>query len=180
MLNAIYFGTSIVLHAVSYFASDLQAFGFALGQALVSSGRGALGWAGTAYQSGNIAYAAAVTLFVNFSIGVVRDITLPSIFVPGSGALLGALRAVIWGVVLSPTIDAVAHKFKIVNFLEGEGYLLAIIFATELFVAACTRQGRRVQNYRRAVMLNLQGLILVAAVLALSAIVEATVILRLM
>jgi hypothetical protein len=179
-LNAIYFGTVIVLHAVAYFASDLQAFGFALGQALISSGSGELGWAGTAYQSGNIAYAAAVTLLINFSVGAVRDITLPSMVVPGAGAVLGVLRAVVWGIVLSPTIDPIAHKFKVVNFLEGEGYVIAIIFATELFVAMRAREGGRLQNYRRAVMLNLRSLVLVAAVLALSAVVEATILLRLM
>jgi hypothetical protein len=100
--------------------------------------------------------------------------------VPGAGAVLGVLRALVWGIVLSPTIDPIAHKFKIVNFLEGEGYVIAIIFATELFVAMRAREGGRLQNSRRPVMLNLQGLVLVAAVLALSAVVEATILLRLM
>jgi hypothetical protein len=77
--------------------------------------------------------------------------------VPGAGAVLGVLRALVWGIVLSPTIDPIVHKFKIVNFLEGEGYVIAIIFATELFVAMRAREGGRLQNYCRAVMLNLQG-----------------------
>lgn len=178
-LNAIYFGTATFLHAVTYFAPELQGFGIALGQALIHGGVGVLGLAGTAYQSGNVAYAATVTLLINFFIGAVRDITLPSMFVPGAGAVLGVLRAVIWGIVLSPAIDPVAHKFKLVNFLEGEGYVIAMILATELFMAVRAPEGRRLQHYLRAVMLNLQGLLLVAAVLALSAVVEATVLLRL-
>jgi hypothetical protein len=176
-LNGLFFGTATILYLLAYLVPDVQGFGWSLGQELVRSGTGTLGWAGEAYAGGSIAYAATTTLLINFLVGTVRDITLPSAIIPGAGVLLGLLRAVLWGIVLSPTTDLIAHKFKLVSFIEGEGYVIAMIFATQLFMALRGPRGTRLKAYASALVLNLKGLSMAAIVLTVSAVVEALTVL---
>ena len=66
---------------------------------LSKSGKGPLALAGKAYGSGNMLYAALVTFAINFPLGSFVMITLPSMIIPGSGALLAIFRT-LWGVLL--------------------------------------------------------------------------------
>ena len=50
-----------------------------------SQGNGALAVAGRAYGSGNMIYAAVVTFLINFLLGSLAMITLPSMIIPGCG-----------------------------------------------------------------------------------------------
>jgi len=175
--NGLYFGTATFLYLVAYLLPDLQGLGWSLGQELVRGGRGTLGWAGEAYATGSFAYAATTTLLINLFVGTIRDITLPSAVLPGVGAVIGLLRAALWGIVLSPTTELIAHKFKVVSFLEGEGYVIAMVFAAQVFVALRGPRGTRLRSYAGALILNVKGLSIVAIVLALSAAVEAVVVL---
>ena len=147
--------------------------------------RGPLAAAGQAYGSRNVLHAAAVTFGVNFFMGSLLMITLPSMIVPGCGILLAVLRSFAWGVLLAPTLGMLAftmipHSGTLL--LEGEGYILATIFAVLIPIKLFeTSQGERVlARFGRAILLNLQGNVWVAIVLAVAAIYEATEVIAMM
>ena len=172
-----YFGAVVVAAAVVYGLPEVQAFLMAIIKASIQSGQGPLALAGKAYGSGNVAYAAAVTFGVNFGVGSLLSITVPSMILPGSGALVALFRAVMWGGLLGPsTVDMAAlmlpHSWTLL--LEGEAYILATFFALlipiHLFDGRLGSFGRRLG---RALLLNLEGCILVAIVLGVAAVYEA-------
>lgn len=179
VLSYLYFGTTLFLYFAAYFAPDVQGFLWSLAQGLVRGDRGILAWVGHAYRSGGIAEAAWTTWVVNLFIGTIRDITLPSVIVPGAGVVTGMLRAVLWGVVLSPSTDIIAGKFKVVSLIEGLGYVIAMCFAAEMFAAVRKGRGKRWSDYRNALSSNLYGLLIVAVVLGIAAIVKSVVVLLL-
>jgi hypothetical protein len=104
----------------------------AVGQAFDGGGKNPLAVAGAAYGTGNILYAAVVTFLINFPLGSFAMISLPSMIVPGCGALLAAFRATLWGLLLGPSeaglaAAMLAHSGTLL--LEGGGYILATFFA---------------------------------------------------
>ncbi|QEH35728.1 hypothetical protein OJF2_42850 [Aquisphaera giovannonii] len=155
--------------------------------------------AGRAYATGNVARAAAVTFAVNFFLGTLASISVPSVIIPGSGVVMATLRAAMWGVILGPG-DATMARMMIPHtgtlLLEGEGYILATFFAILVPVLLLGRlelkpdgqpldeaavdgepprtvpatAGRR---FVWAVALNLAGSFWVAVVLAVAAVYEA-------
>jgi hypothetical protein len=141
--------------------------------------------AGKAYASGNIARAAAVTFGVNFFLGTLLVITLPSILVPGSGIVLATLRSFLWGLLLAPTLGGLAltmipHSGTLL--LEGEGYILAAIFGllipVQIFQSSLG--GNPLSRFGRAILLNVQGCVWVALVLIAAAIYEAIEVIAMM
>jgi hypothetical protein len=135
--------------------------------------------AGNAYLSGNIAWAALVTFAINFLIGSLAVLTLPSCVIPGSGAVLAALRAIVWGFALAPVTSQQAlmmlpHSGTLL--LEGEGYILATFFGLMLAVSLFRRDPATAtrSHYTQGILLNLKGSVLVALVLAVAAVYEAT------
>ena len=152
-----------------------------LGSAIVQSiqsGSGPLGLAGKAYGTGSIPYAAAATLGINFLIGSLLSITAPSVVLPGVGALMTWFRATILGFVLAPTGLRLAqvglpHSFTIL--VEMEAYIVAGFFALLIPIYLFRkREGPTVlRRWGRALLLNLQSLVLVFALLAVVALYEA-------
>jgi hypothetical protein len=101
-------------------------------QHALTSKQGPLAEAGTAYLSGSRLWAALVTFRVNFFLGTLLMITLPALIIPGSGALVAAFRAGLWGILLGPatvTVAAMMIPHSGTLLLEGEGYILATFFA---------------------------------------------------
>ena len=177
-LHAAYFGAVILFAAVAYAAPEAQqALLKQIGYA-IHSGKGPLGMAGKAYLSRNVATAALVTVAINFLLGSLLSITVPSAILPGVGLLVAAVRAVMWGLMLAPTCGALSrvmlpHSFTLL--LEGEAYVLASFFAVLIPIYLFRRQegptaGRR---YARALMLNLKGNVAVLIVLSAAAVYEA-------
>ncbi len=90
-------------------------------------------------------------------------ITLPSIVVPGSGILLAAVQIDCLGaVVRAPTLGSLAlgmipHSGTLL--LEGEGYILATIFALliPIRIAQGSLGGSPVTRFGRAILLNIQA-----------------------
>src|SRR5580704_1955570 len=172
------------------FGIYLLAAGFVFGtpdlwvaiQAIV---RGALGggdrtleYAGKAYLSGNMAWAALVTFVINFFLGSLVFITLPSCIIPASGTLVAVYRALLWGLLLAPATLLQAHLMLPHSgtlLLEGEGYILATFFGLMLAVSVFRSdpESSFFQRYARGLLLNLKGSLLVAMVLAVAAIYEA-------
>ena len=72
-----------------------------------------------------------MTFGINFFVGSVLVLTLPSCVIPGSGILVAGFRAVLWGLILVPATLQQAfvmlpHSGTLL--LEGEGYILAAFF----------------------------------------------------
>ena len=126
-----YFGLVMAGSVAIYQLPEVQAVLLSQVRDELGSSQGPLGIAGKAYASGSIPRAAVVTFVINFFLGTLVCITLPSIIVPGSGVLLAAVRAGLWGLLLAPTF--VLNAFAMLPhtgtlLLEGEGYILATFF----------------------------------------------------
>jgi hypothetical protein len=138
-----------------------------------------LGIAGQAYLTGNVMLAAAVTLAINFLLGSLAYLTLPSILLPGIGFLLACGRALAWGLLLAPTTQPLAFAMlphSLTMLLEGEGYILATLFGLLIPIHVVTGSlgGNLFTRFGRAVVLNLKAQIWIALVLAVAATYEAT------
>ena len=133
-----------------------------------------------AYISGNFPLAAALTFLINLVLGSFAYITLPSLILPFGGVALGCIRAVAWDLVLAPTSPELAwamipHSLTLI--LEGQGYILAM-FAVFLqwkgtIQPSSLGEEKRSKAYLTGIKKTVSVYILVALVLAVSAIYEA-------
>jgi hypothetical protein len=178
-VHLVYFGLYLVAAALVYQAPDVRNALQTIIQGNIHEGGGPLQFAGKAYLSGSIAWAAVVTFAINFLLGSVLFLTVPSCVVPGSGALLAGFRAITWGLLLAPATVQQArvmlpHSGTLL--LEGEGYILATCFGLMFAIALFGPDSDSSvwSRYKRGLMLNLKGGLLVALVLAVAAIYEAT------
>jgi hypothetical protein len=84
-----------------------------------------------AYSGGQVVLAAALTFAVNLVLGSFAMIAVPSLVVPFSGLLVGVYRALLWGLLFSPT--AFLGAGMLVHWptllLEGQAYILAMLAA---------------------------------------------------
>ena len=180
-----YFGLYLVTACLVYRAPDVHNAMQAVVQGQLRHGGGMLQFAANAYSTGNIAWAALVTFAINFVVGSLVFLTLPSCVVPGSGALMAVFRTISWGLLLGPAtwqqaLVMLPHSGTLL--LEGEGYILATFFglmmAQLVFRRDSTASTR--SNYTQGILLNLKGSILVALVLAVAAIYESTEVILMM
>ncbi len=170
-----YFGLVILVSVLVYDLPEVQTL---LGSAVregISNPKGPLSGVVRAYSSGSILRAAGVTFAVNFVLGSLAMITLPSVILPGIGSAVAALRAFLWGLLLAPTTVLAAgamlpHSWTLL--LEGEGYILAAFFG--LLVPVYLIRSSPGPRFGGALLLNVQASVWVALVLAVSAFYEAT------
>jgi len=177
-MHLVYFGAVVVFMLVSYAVPELQSCFLVGVTSQLTDGSGILGIAGEAYMSRNILRAAVTTFAINFPFGSLACITLPSIIIPGSGALIAGLRASLWGLLLAPTFDALSGMMvphSLTLLLEGHAYVIAAFFGVLVLVYLFRKSegpsaGTR---YGRALLMNVRGNLLVAIVLAVAAVYEA-------
>lgn len=137
-------------------------------------------WVVDAYTSGNFPMAAVLTLLINLVLASFVYITLPSLIIPFGGIILGCVRAIGWGLILAPTSSELVRAMtthSLVIFLEGEGYVIAML-AAYLFwkgVLWPERIGekKRLKAYLTGIEKTAYLYVLVTIVLAVSAIYEA-------
>jgi hypothetical protein len=127
-INVVYYGLVLAGMAVSFAYPSIQAeLMKAVGEAF--SPTGGLGPVTTAYASGDILSAIPLTFGVNLILGTFLAITVPSLVVPFSGLLVGAYRAILWGLLLAPqgglALAMIPHSLTLV--LEGQAYILALL-----------------------------------------------------
>jgi hypothetical protein len=177
-LHFIYFGVAILFILVAYCLPELQVCLLAGIKSQVTGGSGPLAVAGRAYMSKNILRAAVTTFVINFFLGSMAYITIPSIIIPAVGVIAIIFRAVMWGLLLAPTFDTLSgamlpHSLTIL--LEGEGYVVASFFGLLVLVYLVRKaEGPSIPGrYGKALLMNLRGNVLVAIVLAIAAIYEA-------
>jgi len=177
VINVVYYG--LVILAMIFVATQPQ-----LQRSLtasVASGftSGPLETVGTAYGSGNVALAAAITFLVNFVLGAFLYITLPSLIIPFAGLFTGVIRAVLWGLLLSPAMPElrlamIPHSLTVL--LEGQAYVLAMLGSYVLWRAAFKRNesgGNFFSRYRAGLSKNVRLYLLITVVLAVAALYEA-------
>jgi hypothetical protein len=178
-LHGLIFGGLIVAAALVYLVPPVQDFLLAAIVQAVESGRGPLGIAGTAYRSGSIPWAAAVTLAVNFFIGSLAYITLSSFAIPGIGVLGTVFRGLMIGVLLAPSMLALSTTMlphSLTVLVEMEAYVLAAFFAAliPIYIFRKAEGPTWWRRYGRALLLNLEANAIIFIILAVVALYEAT------
>jgi hypothetical protein len=137
----------------------------------------------SAYTGGRIPLAISLTFLVNLALGSFLAITLPSLVIPFSGLLIGFFRAVLWGVLFSPTklelsAPAILAGVLILMliFLEGQAYVLAMLAAFVQGSAFLFPKRVSAESHARGYLIGVgrSSLIylLVAIVLAIAAVYE--------
>ena len=178
VLNIIYYG--LVVCGMIYVTFDPSLQQSLSEPVLHAFTEGPLSAVGSAYGGGKVLLAMVLTFTVNLILGTFVVITIPSLLIPFSGLLVGALRAVLWGLLLSPTTPELAkamipHSLTLV--IEGQGYILALLavyihgkaFLWPRTVGAATHG----QGYRVGVNRSTQVYLLVVLLLAVAAVYEA-------
>lgn len=177
-LNLIYYGLVVGGMTFVVFRPSVQHFLLqAVGGAFME---GPLSVVGSAYVGGQVLVAIMLTFIVNLVVGSILCITIPSLLIPFSGIVIGGLRAVLWGLLLSPAMPElrmamVPHSVTLV--LEGQAYTLAMLGAyihgrAFLWPDTVGVAGRR-QAYLGGVRRTLRLYVLVAIMLAVAAVYEA-------
>jgi len=177
-LHLIYFGVVVLFMFVAHSLPELQVCLLSGVKSQVADGSGPLGIAGKAYMSKSIPLAAVTTFVINFFLGSLAYITIPSVIIPGVGVLAATFRAALWGLLLAPNFDTLSgamlpHSFTLL--LEGEAYVLAAFFALLILVYLFRKaEGPGpARRYGKALLLNVKGNLLVVIVLTVAAIYEA-------
>jgi hypothetical protein len=116
---------------------------------------------------------------INFFLGSVLMLTAPSMIIPGSGILMAGLRSLVWGLLLAPTIRALAFTMlphSGTMLLEGEGYILATFFGLLIPIhnVQSSLGGTPLSRFGRMLWLNILANFWVAVVLAVAVCYEAT------
>lgn len=183
-LNALVFGTYLLAAVAAYVVPEMQSILLAGVVQEIQSGSGPLALAGQGYATGNVLWAAGATLGVNFVVGSVAVITVPSVVLPGVGVLVAWFRSGVLGLMLAPTSWRMAgtmlpHSFTVL--VELEAYIVAAFFVVLIPVYLFRRsEGPSVLGrWSKALLLNLQAQILVFVILAIVAVYEATEVLLL-
>ena len=130
-LNLTYYG--LVAASMAYGAFDRSLQQLLLDTVQEAFQAGPLSSVLDAYSGGRVVVAVALTFTVNLLLGSLASITLPSLIIPFSGLLVGALRAILWGLIFSPTSVptgiAAGVLVSLLLLLEGQGYVLAMLSA---------------------------------------------------
>jgi hypothetical protein len=178
-VHLVYFGLVICGAVLIYNMPDVQALLLSgVGEAFAAPS-GPIAAVGKAYSSGNILRAAVATFGVNFFLGSLLVLTLPSVLLPGSGIFMAALRSTLWGLLLAPTMNSLAYAMlphSGTMLLEGEGYILATLFGLliPIHIVQSSLGGNPLSRFGRVLWLNIKANLWVALVLAVAACYEAT------
>jgi hypothetical protein len=178
-VHLVYFGLVIASSVLVYQLPDIQAVLLSNVNDALSAQSGPLASAAKAYGSGSIPRAAVTTFVINFFLGSLVMLTLPSMIFPGSGTFLAIVRSIAWGLLLAPTIRVLAHTMLPHSgtlLLEGEGYILAALFGLliPIHIVQSSLGGTPLTRWGRVLWLNVLANFWVAVVLAVAAWYEAT------
>jgi hypothetical protein len=184
VLSLVYFGLIVCAMVYSNFDRSLQKglmdeIGMVFTQGPLSTVLGA-------YTGGQVLLAVALTFVVNLIGGSFVAITLPSLIIPFSGLLVAGFRAILWGLIFTPTsFEAGANSILIgillvlLLFLEGQGYVLAMLAAYLQGVAFLwphkVGAESHLQGYGSGLKQSLHLYLLVMLVLVIAAVYESVI-----
>jgi hypothetical protein len=180
LTNVFYFGLLLIGALIALADPQIQRSLFDLAGTGLNSGP--LSSVGDAYHSGSVPYAAAVTFVTNLLLGTLVEITIPSLIFPPWALFMGLIRSLMWGIMLVVPMEGIyplgrALPHYLTLLLEGEAYVVAIF--------ACVRQIKallkpadfgtdsRWKAYLKSILDNGKLLLVVALLLAVSALYEA-------
>jgi hypothetical protein len=174
-LGMSYFGLVIVFTLAAGAAPLLHLFYLSITRTAFTQGLPGLV---AAYTQGHIVKAAVLTLLVNFFLGSILTITIPSTLIPGSGVLMAIFRPAAWGFLLAPVYATLLERMvphSLTLLLEGTAYVMAAFFALLYPVSLFSNPDNKPigRRYLEALYMNLKGSLLVLALLAVAAIYEA-------
>lgn len=175
-MNIAYYGLMIMAMAYSAYDTSLKQL---LNEEVVGAfTQGPLSSLGDAYGGGQILMAIVLTFVVNLVIGSIIWITLPSMVIPFSGLLLGAFRAVIWGLLFSPVpFERYLVPHWLTLIIEGQAYVIAMLAAyiqgIGLLMPSRLGASSRRGGYLEGLRLTIRLYALVAALLVVAAVYEA-------
>lgn len=178
IFNVVFYGLFVLAMIVSAIIPSLQASAVAGVQGdLDQPGLGSAVSAG--YESGNILWAAGITLFVNFFIGALLTTTIPSLITPFFGVAFTIYRVVQWGILFAP-LDGNLGVFLphlLTLIIEGQAYLIAA-FAVWIHGRKVLQPGRfglptRLAGYKSGFIDTLRLYPLVIILLIVGAVYEA-------
>jgi len=183
-LNLAYYG--LVAASMAYGAFDRSLQQLLLDTVQEAFQAGPLSSVLDAYSGGRVVVAVALTFTVNLFLGSLASITLPSLIIPFSGLLVGALRAILWGLIFSPTSVptgsasiAAGLLVSLLLLLEGQGYVLAMlsVYAQGKAFLSPKRVGAagHARGYWMGVKQALRIYLLVALALIVAAIYEVSI-----
>ncbi len=178
LANLYYFGL-IVLGAIYTFLNPENQI--LLLEAVKSElkGEGLLGIIGKAYLEHRVFEAWVLTFTLNLFLGSIISISLPGLFL--LAPLTAGVRAFLWGVLFSPTINIPAYLPTLtlpVMLLEGEAYVLALVTGVNLGFSwikpSLVYKGvnSRVEALKRSIRETGYIYLLIILLLAISAIIE--------
>lgn len=184
-LNILYYGLIIVGMLVSAVLPAVQetmltAVGTAFSQGPMQS-------ITDAYTGGLVPQAITLTFGVNLAIGTFATLTVPSLIIPFSGLLMGAYRALLWGIIYSPTspqMQTILIPHSLTLLLEGQAYIVAllgvVVQGRALFsprtIGASTRRHALVESLKQTARLYVL-VILLLGVAAVYEVLEAVLLL---
>jgi hypothetical protein len=130
VFNILYYGLIVVFMGVAALNPGLQDELIRSTAESVTSGP--LAMVGEAYIHAQVLQAMALTFVVNFFVGALAFMTLPSMIVPFLGILSGVYRASMWGLIFYPghptlRIGMVPHALTLIG--EGQAYVLVMLGA---------------------------------------------------
>ena len=129
-MNVLYYALVAVCMVYAAFNQELQtSLMNEIGAGFMT---GPLSFVGQAYINTQVFAAILATFFVNLLLGSFASVTLPSMIIPFSGILVGAYRAILWGLLLSPAnpdLRMVMIPHSITLVLEGQAYILTMLAA---------------------------------------------------
>jgi len=135
VLRLVYYG--LIAGAMVYVSLD-RSIQERFGQLILDTlGGGPLATVIETFSAGQALRTVALIFVINLVGATFFTITVPSLFVPFSGLLLFGVRALLWGILFAPRIDAVGGVRDLLVglgvlgliLLEGEGYILAALGA---------------------------------------------------
>ncbi len=162
-------GMLIILVSPEIQTSLLQSVGEAF------SPTGSLGPVVQAYGTGELPAAIALTFLVNLVLGSGVFITLPSVVIPYAGLLMGAYRALLWGLLFSPfggVFPLATLPHALTALIEGEAYVVALLGVALWWNRVFGTPGARWQAWVGGLKYQGRIYVLVAFLLAVAAIYE--------
>ncbi len=171
VLNVAFFGVVAITYATGN--PDFDAwFGAQLKE---SAQLGIAQWALTWWGKNFLATAAAIVV-INFFVGSLFYLTLPSLVIPGAALPLVLFRAFVWGIISSDWGVQRDYGRLVLVLLEGEAYVIAttaaMLHARAWLFPKRVAASRHRDGYRIGLRQNLVMQILVAVQLVISAIYE--------
>jgi hypothetical protein len=133
-INLVYYG--LVVAGMLFASTNRQVQQMLLEAVGEGFSQGMLADVVEAYTEGQLLQAIALTFVVNLFLGSLAVIALPSLVIPFSGMLVGAYRAIVWGLLFSPGAPGLPEMGLLPSLflvglllLEGQGYILALLAA---------------------------------------------------